>query len=109
VSLRAAFAAAVALVIIAFLPPPEIVRALAPKWLLHATVFAVFTFAWMLGLPRVSVLWIAPVILVFGFLHEAIEIVGHGHRFELRDALDNAAGTIAGALAGLAARRPRIS
>src|SRR6185369_16753973 len=103
-ALAAGVAAAAVLVIVAVLPAPAIAHALAPQWLLHASAFAVFTFTWMLGLPRVSVLWIVLVVIAFGFLHEAIEIIGHHHRFELRDALSDAVGTIIGAIAGSMAR-----
>ena len=106
-ALAAGIAAAAVLVIVAFLRPPEMVAAAAPHWLLHAAVFAIFTFTWMLGLPRVPALWIVLAILAFGFLHEAMEIVGHAHRFELGDALINAAGTMAGAVAGSLARGKR--
>jgi hypothetical protein len=104
-ALTVGISTAAILVVVAFLPPPDIARATAPHWLLHAAVFAILGLAWTVGLPRVSALRITLAIVTFGFLHEAIEIFGHGHSFEFGDALNNAVGTVTGTLVGSMARR----
>ena len=55
-------------------------------------------FLWRCGLARVSVLAIGLGVIVFGFAHEAIEIIGHSHDYELADAAVDAIGAIAGVL-----------
>ena len=73
--------------------------------LLHFGTFAVLTLLWVRGLPRVSPLVIALAVVAFGFAHEAIEIVGHAHAYELRDALIDGAGAACGALLASVVRR----
>lgn len=64
--------------------------------LTHFASFGVLAMAWSFAYPRVpSVLVLLPV-ATFGFIQEAIEIVGHGHAFEFSDAFVDAVGTVAG-------------
>jgi hypothetical protein len=64
--------------------------------LAHLASFVVYAMTWSVAYPRVrSVLVVLPV-AAFGFMLEAIEIVGHSHAFEFYDAIDNAVGTVAG-------------
>jgi len=65
-------------------------------YLAHFAVFALFAVVWMLGLPGINALYVALAIVIFGFAHEAIEIAGHAHAFELADACVDAAGATLG-------------
>jgi hypothetical protein len=67
-------------------------------WPAHFVSFAIFAFAWRCGLPRVSAFIVALAVIAFGFAHEAIEIVGHAHGYELGDAVVDALGAIVGVL-----------
>jgi len=64
----------------------------------HIAAYAMVAFAWTRGLPMVS----APLMMLagvaLGFAHEALEIVGHRHPFELADAFYDAAGAITGVI-----------
>jgi VanZ family protein len=66
----------------------------------HFATFALLGGIWTLALPRVPVRHIAAGAVAFGFLHEGLEILGHLHAFELRDAVVNGAGAIVGATCG---------
>lgn len=74
----------------------------------HFGAFAALAIVWTLALPRVSVPAIIGAIAIFGFVHEACEIVGHAHRFEIADALMDSAGAALGAVLAVRAR-PRKS
>ncbi len=63
----------------------------------HFAAFAAFAIVWTLALPEAPLPAIVGAIAVFGFFHEACEIVGHAHGFEIADALMDGAGTIVGA------------
>jgi len=71
-----------------------------PDWYIHYPAhfctFAALAIVWTLGLPRASAMALAVPLVAFGFVHEAYEIVGHVHGFELYDALTDAAGAVAG-------------
>src|SRR5574340_1247162 len=69
-------------------------------WLAHFVSFAILAFAWRCGLPRVSAFIVVLAVIAFGFAHEAIEVVGHAHAYELGDAVVDAIGAIAGVLLG---------
>ncbi|MCC6609124.1 MAG: hypothetical protein IT515_05540 [Burkholderiales bacterium] len=72
----------------------------------HFAAFTVLAFAWRYALPKAPAWAVLAAVVAFGFAHEAIEIAGHAHGFELADALVDAAGALAGvALAGLARAR----
>jgi hypothetical protein len=62
----------------------------------HFVAFAVFAAVWSLGFRRPSPVKLAIAIGTFAFAHEALEIVGHAHPFELHDAVVNVFGTVAG-------------
>src|SRR5437667_9914026 len=51
----------------------------------HLVSFAVLALAWRWSLPRVPVSMVALGVIGFAFLHEAIEIFGHRHPYELED------------------------
>ena len=53
----------------------------------HFGTFALFGAMWRLGLPRIAPPAIAAGVVTFGFFHEAYEIAGHAHAFELADAV----------------------
>jgi VanZ family protein len=75
-------------------------------WPAHLVSFAILAFAWRCALPRVSALIIALAVIAFGAVHEAIEIIGHDHAYELEDAIVDAIGTLIGlVVAHLPARR----
>lgn len=69
-------------------------------WAAHFAAFAVLASAWVCGMPKFPAWLVGIAVVLFGFAHEAYEIVGHGHGFELADAVVNAAGALAGAFAG---------
>src|SRR3981081_1304346 len=48
----------------------------------HLVSFAVLALAWRWSLPRVPVSMVALGVIGFAFLHEAIGILGHRHRYE---------------------------
>jgi hypothetical protein len=65
----------------------------------HLVSFAAVAFAWTLALPRIRSVVVAAGVIAFGFAQEAIEIFGHAHPFELRDALWDGLGAAAGVAA----------
>ncbi|HSQ02646.1 MAG TPA: hypothetical protein VLN59_01345 [Burkholderiales bacterium] len=75
----------------------------------HFAAFAALAITWCLGLPRASVAVLAVPLVAFGFVHEAYEVVGHVHGFELYDALTDAAGAVAGIGCARALLRRRSS
>ena len=62
----------------------------------HVGAFALFAFVWARGLPKVSAWAVLLAIVAFAFGHEAVEIVGHGHAFEIADVCYDVAGAIIG-------------
>jgi hypothetical protein len=58
----------------------------------HFAAFAALAITWCLGVPRARIVVLAVPLVAFGFVHEACEILGHVHGFELYDALADAAG-----------------
>ncbi len=68
----------------------------------HFGTFALFAAMWRLALPRVAPAAIAAGVVTFAFVHEAYEILGHAHRFELADAVVDGLG----ATFGLVCLRP---
>ncbi len=64
----------------------------------HFAAFAALAITWCLGFPRARIVVLAVPLVTFGFIHEAFEILGHVHGFELYDALADAAGAVAGVL-----------
>jgi len=79
-------------------PKASEVAAVGPHWLPHLVSFAALAFAWTLAVPRVPTLVVALAVIAFGFAHEAIEILGHAHRYELHDAIVDGIGAVGGAL-----------
>src|SRR3989442_7851696 len=51
----------------------------------HLVSFAVLALAWRWSLPRVPVSMVALGVIGFAFLHEAIDVFGHGHPYEMED------------------------
>ena len=86
---------------------PAAGKIVTPAWhyAAHFAAFSVYSAVWVLGLPRVSPLAVTAAVVAFGFAHEAYEILGHDHGFELDDALVDAAGAILGALGNPTRRR----
>jgi len=64
----------------------------------HFTVFAAFAMIWARGLPGLGAVTIASGVVGFAFAHEAVEILGHSHGFELVDACVDAVGAGVGVL-----------
>ena len=62
----------------------------------HFLVFAALAIAWTCGLPRVRSVVLAFAIVVFAFVHEAVEIYGHAHGFELYDAIVDSIAAVVG-------------
>ena len=64
----------------------------------HLISFAVFALAWRWALPRVPISMVALGVIGFAFLHEAIEIFGHGHPYEIEDVVIDACGALTGVI-----------
>ena len=62
----------------------------------HLVSFAALALAWRWSLPRVPVSMVALGVIGFAFLHEAIEIFGHGHPYEMADVAIDASGALVG-------------
>ena len=97
---RACFVAAFAMTIVVVLAGalPSAAQALSNQWHwpVHLAAFTVLAAAWACSLPRIPSLIVTLTIMVFAFVHEAIEIVGHSHGYEMGDVTVDAAGVIAG-------------
>jgi len=63
----------------------------------HFGAFYLFAMTWVIGLPRVPTIVTAAGAIGFGALHEAYEMLGHAHGFELKDAIVDGAGAMLGA------------
>lgn len=74
----------------------------------HLLAFAALGVVWTLGLPRVSPVVLALSLVALSFAHEALEIVGHVHSFELRDAWVNTFGVLTGVICTRAALKLRF-
>ena len=66
----------------------------------HFIAFAFLAAMAVLGMPSIPFVAVMVSTVVFGFLHELYEIVGHAHGFELSDALVDGVGAVAGAHIG---------
>jgi hypothetical protein len=62
----------------------------------HFTGYAVLAFAWRRGLPKVPPWAMLAAVIAFAFVQEGIEVAGHGHPFELNDAVVDALGAMVG-------------
>ena len=64
----------------------------------HVLVYAMLAFAWARALPRVPALVLMLAGVALGFTHEALEIAGHRHPFEIADACYDATGIVVGVI-----------
>ena len=64
--------------------------------LTHFASFGVLAMAWSFAYARVPSMLVVLSVVAFGFVQEAIEIIGHGHAFEFSDTIVDALGTVAG-------------
>ena len=71
----------------------------------HLVSFAVLALAWRWALPRVPVSMVALGVVGFAFLHEAIEIFGHRHPYELGDVAIDASGALIGLILAQVAKK----
>ena len=71
----------------------------------HLISFAALALAWRWALPRVPTTMVALGVIGFAFFHEAIEIFGHGHPYEMEDALIDASGALIGLILAQAAKK----
>jgi hypothetical protein len=62
----------------------------------HFAAFGALAVTWSCGLPRVRAVPLALAIVAFGFAHEALEIFGHAHGYELIDAIVDGVGATLG-------------
>ncbi|HXM84113.1 MAG TPA: hypothetical protein VN929_19645 [Burkholderiales bacterium] len=109
VSLACAIALTIALLGASVVPSAGRIVTIEAHWFAHFVSFAILAFAWTFGLPSVSPFIVAPVVIAFGIVHEAIEIVGHAHTYELGDAFVDGVGAIIGVLlARLPTSRPSL-
>ena len=98
ISLVSAIALTIVLIWASLSPKASEAFAVGPHWLPHLASFAALAFAWTLAVPRTPTLLVALAVVAFGFAHEAIEIVGHAHGYELADAIVDGIGAVCGAL-----------
>ena len=56
-------------------------------------------------MPRVPVSMVALGVIGFGFLHEAIEIFGHSHPYEMEDVAIDASGALTGLILAHVAKK----
>jgi len=71
----------------------------------HLISFAALALAWRWALPRVPTSIVALGVIGFAFFHEAIEILGHGHRYEMEDVLIDASGAVIGLILAQVAKK----
>ena len=71
----------------------------------HLVSFAVLALAWRWALPRVPISMVALGVIGFAFLHEAIEIFGHGHAYEMEDVAIDASGALIGLILAQVAKK----
>ena len=71
----------------------------------HLGSFAVLALAWRWSLPRVPVSMVALGVIGFAFLHEAIEIFGHRHPYEIEDVAIDASGALIGLILAQVAKK----
>ena len=71
----------------------------------HLVSFAVLAFAWRWALPRAPVSMVALGVIGFAFLHEVIEIFGHGHPYEMEDVAIDASGAVIGLILAQVAKK----
>ena len=71
----------------------------------HLVSFAVLALAWRWALPRAPVSMVALGVIGFAFLHEAIEIFGHRHPYELQDVAIDASGALIGLILAQVAKK----
>jgi hypothetical protein len=71
----------------------------------HLVSFAVFALAWRWALPQVPTSMVALGVIGFAFLHEAIEIFGHGHAYEMEDVAIDASGAVIGLILAQVAKK----
>lgn len=75
----------------------------------HLVSFAILALAWRVALPHMPSWAVALIVVGFGFLHEAIEVIGHAHPYELSDALIDGIGAIMGVtVAQIAMKLPMV-
>jgi len=71
----------------------------------HLISFAALALAWRWALPRVPAWMVALGVIGFAFFHEAIEIFGHGHPYEMEDVLIDASGAVIGLMLAQVAKK----
>jgi hypothetical protein len=96
VSLLSAFGMTVVLILASIVPSAGQTYANQSHYVVHVAAFAVFAAAWTWGLPRTPSFIVTLAVCAFASVHEAIEIVGHSHGYEMRDVLVDVVGAISG-------------
>jgi hypothetical protein len=71
----------------------------------HLISFAVLALAWRWAVPQVSTSIVALGVVGFAFFHEAIEIFGHGHPYEMEDVVIDACGALTGVILAQVAKK----
>lgn len=79
----------------------------AMHWAVHLCYYALITFTLGLGWQNMRAMHIALIVAGVGVVHELTEIITHSHRFETEDAIVNAIGALAGAVAVFLVRKLR--
>jgi hypothetical protein len=107
VFLAGAIAMTIGLTLVAMTPLSTSMLAPMPHRSAHVVAYALVAYAWGRGMPLVPAPVLVLACVALGFAHEALEIVGHRHPFELADAYYNAAGAIAGVVLSRVPMRKR--
>lgn len=95
-SLVSALGMTAALVVVSVVPSAGPTLSSQSHWVAHFAAFAAFGAAWTRGLPQIPSLIVTLATVAFASVHEAIEIVGHSHGYEMADVAADAVGAMAG-------------
>ena len=71
----------------------------------HLISFAVLALAWRWAVPQVPASLVALGVIGFAFFHEAVEIFGHGHPYEMEDVAIDASGALIGLILAQLAKK----
>jgi hypothetical protein len=105
VSLFCAIALTIALLVASVMPSAGQAFAGELHRRAHLISFAVLALAWRWAVPQVPASLVALGVIGFAFFHEAVEIFGHGHPYEMEDVLIDASGALIGLILAQVAKK----
>jgi len=95
-SMVSAIGMTAALLVVSVTPSAGATLSSQAHWLVHFAAFAALGAGWTRSLPQIPSLVVTLGAVAFASVHEAIEIVGHSHDYELGDVAVDAVGAMAG-------------